>query len=242
MAPSWVRKPCTGRSASPDSPHEDLAPWLDTALTPHWIWPVPANPARRPGCGVTPHGSRERGHRHAVRVLPRRRTVSGGQPALVGVRRTQREGRNRLPASRRRRGGPGLPDSQYARPLQVLSHATYSCRGVRTSTESTYYTPRSGSGAFNAGTLRWTCALRGYCHPDRMSPSTQSGSPGKSRGTYFGSSPRGPLHAEIPQLTTSAGSTCHEWTSCPRVRASDSSVEPTDTRAPQIAAVCRPRQ
>ncbi|MFL6133677.1 MAG: N,N-dimethylformamidase beta subunit family domain-containing protein, partial [Nocardioidaceae bacterium] len=97
------------------------------------------------------------------------------------------------------------PIRSTPRPLQVLSHATYSCRGVRTSTESTYYTTRSGSGAFNAGTLRWTCALRGYCHPDRMSPSTQSGSPGKSRGTYFGSSPRGPLHAEIPQLTTSAG-------------------------------------
>src|SRR3954453_11455908 len=102
------------------------------------------------------------------------------------------------------------PIRSTPRPLQVLSHATYSCRGVRTSTESTYYTTRSGSGAFNAGTLHWTCALRGYCHPDRMSPSTQSGSPGKSRGTYFGSSPRGPLHAEIPQLTTSAGATCHE--------------------------------
>lgn len=64
------------------------------------------------------------------------------------------------------------PIPSTPRPLEVLSHATYSCLGVRTSAESTYYTTRSGAGAFNAGTLRWSCAVRGYCHPYRMSPST----------------------------------------------------------------------
>lgn len=60
------------------------------------------------------------------------------------------------------------PIPSTPRPLQVLAHATYDCRGARTSTESTYYTTASGAGVFNAGTLRWTCALRGRCPPYRM--------------------------------------------------------------------------
>lgn len=49
------------------------------------------------------------------------------------------------------------------RPLQILSHASYSCRGVTTSTQSVYYTTRSGAGVFAAGTLRWGCALIDAC-------------------------------------------------------------------------------
>lgn len=60
------------------------------------------------------------------------------------------------------------PVASTPRPLQILAHATYNCRGVRTSTESTYYTTHSGAGVFNAGTLRWICAVRGYCKPYRM--------------------------------------------------------------------------
>ena len=51
------------------------------------------------------------------------------------------------------------------RPLQVLSSADYDCDGVPTSTQSVYYTARSGAGVFTAGTLRWTCALVGRCRP-----------------------------------------------------------------------------
>ena len=49
------------------------------------------------------------------------------------------------------------------RPMRILSHVGYSCRGVSTSAQSTYYTTRSGAGVFAAGTLRWTCALAGRC-------------------------------------------------------------------------------
>jgi hypothetical protein len=57
--------------------------------------------------------------------------------------------------------GPGSP-----RPLQVLSHTTYSCGGVPTSSQSVYYTVPSGAGVFTAGTLRWGCALIDACeHP-----------------------------------------------------------------------------
>ncbi|RYP85378.1 hypothetical protein EKO23_12940 [Nocardioides guangzhouensis] len=55
------------------------------------------------------------------------------------------------------------PHRSTPRPLQVLSHSTFSCRGVVTSTQSVYYTTRSGAGVFNAGTLRWGCALVDTC-------------------------------------------------------------------------------
>lgn len=58
------------------------------------------------------------------------------------------------------------------RPLQVLAHSTYDCDGAPTSTEATYYTTRSGAAVFDAGTLRWTCALRGHCHPYTLPRST----------------------------------------------------------------------
>lgn len=55
------------------------------------------------------------------------------------------------------------PDGRLPRPLQVLSHSPYSCRGVTTSTQSVYYTSPSGAGVFNAGTLRWGCAMVDRC-------------------------------------------------------------------------------
>ena len=64
---------------------------------------------------------------------------------------------------------PGTP-----RPLQVLAHVGYDCRGVSTSAQSVYYTVPSGAGVFNAGTLRWTCALRGRCGPVDLTPETRA--------------------------------------------------------------------
>jgi hypothetical protein len=49
------------------------------------------------------------------------------------------------------------------RPLEVLSHTSYGCRGVTTTSQSVYYTTRSGAGVFSAGTLRWDCALADRC-------------------------------------------------------------------------------
>jgi hypothetical protein len=57
-------------------------------------------------------------------------------------------------------------NARTPRPMEVLSHASYSCRGVPTSAQAVYYTTRSGAGVFNAGTLRWGCALVDRCeHP-----------------------------------------------------------------------------
>jgi len=47
--------------------------------------------------------------------------------------------------------------------LQVLGRATYSCRGVETTGQTTWYTTRSGAGVFASGTLRWTCSLTRDC-------------------------------------------------------------------------------
>jgi hypothetical protein len=55
------------------------------------------------------------------------------------------------------------PDRQLPRPLQVLSHTPYDCRGATTSAQSVYYTTPSGSGVFTAGTLRWGCAMIDSC-------------------------------------------------------------------------------
>ena len=55
------------------------------------------------------------------------------------------------------------PDEHEPHPLQVLSHAAYSCRGDATTSQSVYYTVPSGAGVFTAGTLRWGCALVDLC-------------------------------------------------------------------------------
>jgi hypothetical protein len=57
------------------------------------------------------------------------------------------------------------PVPSTPRPLQVVAHVRYSCGGVETSAQSVYYTAASGAGVFNAGTLRWTCALSARCGP-----------------------------------------------------------------------------
>ena len=55
------------------------------------------------------------------------------------------------------------PGRSTPRPLEVVAHTTYSCGGVTTSAQAVYYTTTSGAGVFNAGTLRWTCALGTRC-------------------------------------------------------------------------------
>jgi hypothetical protein len=55
------------------------------------------------------------------------------------------------------------PVASTPHPLQILSYLPYSCDGVPTSTESTYYTTPSGAGVIDFGTQRWTCALRKRC-------------------------------------------------------------------------------
>ena len=39
---------------------------------------------------------------------------------------------------------------------------------MNTSAQSSYYTTASGAAVLNIGTLRWTCALVGRCHPYQL--------------------------------------------------------------------------
>lgn len=55
------------------------------------------------------------------------------------------------------------PVPSTPRPLQVLANQPYSCRGVGTSAQATYYTAASGAGVLDVGTLQWTCALVDRC-------------------------------------------------------------------------------
>ena len=56
------------------------------------------------------------------------------------------------------------PNASTPRPMEVLSHSPYSLpRRHRRRAQSVYYTTDSGAGVFNAGTLRWGCALVDRC-------------------------------------------------------------------------------
>jgi hypothetical protein len=47
------------------------------------------------------------------------------------------------------------------RPIEIVSHSPLTCRGVRSFSDSAYYTHSSGAGVFNAGTMRWVRSLSG---------------------------------------------------------------------------------
>jgi len=55
------------------------------------------------------------------------------------------------------------PISSTPRRLEVLSYVAYACDGVPTSSESTYYTTRSGAGVIDFGTEEWACAVKPRC-------------------------------------------------------------------------------
>ncbi|HTJ66307.1 MAG TPA: N,N-dimethylformamidase beta subunit family domain-containing protein [Actinospica sp.] len=67
---------------------------------------------------------------------------------------------------------PGLVGPEYDRvvdiattphPIEVLSHSPLTCSGQGSYQESAYYTVASGAGVFDAGTMRWECALGSQC-------------------------------------------------------------------------------
>jgi hypothetical protein len=67
---------------------------------------------------------------------------------------------------------PGLVGPEYDRvvdisttphPIEVLSHSALTCDGHSSYQESAYYTAASGAGVFDAGTMRWECALGSQC-------------------------------------------------------------------------------
>jgi hypothetical protein len=55
------------------------------------------------------------------------------------------------------------PDRHSPHPLEILSDSPYDCLGTPTTSQSVYYTTRSGAGVFASGTLRWGCALDDTC-------------------------------------------------------------------------------
>ena len=118
------------------------------------------------------------------------------------------------PGPGRSGGRPGLPGPALPRPLQVLSHSPYSCRGSTTTTQSVYYTAGSGAGVFTAGTLRWGCAMIDRVRAPagrRTQEFTRIG----DRHSGDGVRP-GPVGAWHPARTTSRSSTCPLSTRSPR--------------------------
>lgn len=88
------------------------------------------------------------------------------------------------------------PDERLPRPLQVLSHSPYSCRGVTTTTQSVYYTAGSGAGVFAAGTLRWGCAMVDRCERPLGSATREFAR--TVTGTLVTEFARGPVGARHP--------------------------------------------
>ncbi|MYS58200.1 hypothetical protein GTW54_05185 [Streptomyces sp. SID5468] len=67
-------------------------------------------------------------------------------------------------------GFPNLVGTEYdrvnsgaatPRPIQIVAHSRLVCRGVRSYSDSAYYTVASGAGVFNTGTMRWVESLTG---------------------------------------------------------------------------------
>lgn len=59
------------------------------------------------------------------------------------------------------RVNPGFPT---CRPITVFAHSKVVCKGVRSFSDSAYYTHAGGAGVLNVGTMHWTAAL------DRFNP------------------------------------------------------------------------
>ena len=112
-------------------------------------------------------------------------------PGWWGFRGTGLRRGDRLPGLVGPEADRVYPDATSPRPLQVLSHSPYSCRGVMTSAQSVYYTTPSGSGVFNAGTLRWGCALVARC--DRELPASTTRFTRRVTGTIVRGFARGPV-------------------------------------------------
>src|SRR5207253_1999332 len=55
------------------------------------------------------------------------------------------------------------PAYNTPRPIAVLSHSPVTCHGRPSFADSSYYTVPSGAGVFDAGTMRWVCALGDGC-------------------------------------------------------------------------------
>jgi hypothetical protein len=53
------------------------------------------------------------------------------------------------------------PGSPVPRPIEVTAHSPLTCRGVRSYSDSAYYTHPSGAGVFATGTMRWVRSMNG---------------------------------------------------------------------------------
>ncbi len=51
------------------------------------------------------------------------------------------------------------PVHPVPRPIEVLAHSPLTCRGIRSYSDSAYYTHSGGAGVFNTGTMRWVQSL-----------------------------------------------------------------------------------
>jgi hypothetical protein len=83
------------------------------------------------------------------------------------------------------------------RPLEILAHSPGVCSGRHTYADTSYHVEKSGAGVFDAGTMRWVCALR-HCGPK----TDASSGPILSRATLnilraFAVGPAGKAHPAV---------------------------------------------
>ena len=182
---STGRPPCATSSSGPATPGPTSPSWAPTPCTGGCGWrPAPTGPARRgrrlPALRP-PRPAVRAGVRRGDGALPRRRPsprpehdLLGMQyecypvdtdyvvasPRLVGFRGTGVRRGDHVPGLVGPEADRVYPDGRLPRPLQVLSHSPYSCRGVTTTTQSVYYTPAPGPGCSTpapcAGGARWS--------------------------------------------------------------------------------------
>lgn len=93
------------------------------------------------------------------------------------------------------------PIDSTPHPLQILSNTAYNCGGVPTSTQSTYYTTKSGAGVIGFGSERWPCALKLRC--SEMGPESNKFARQVTRNV-FAEFAKGPAGARFPAVDNMA--------------------------------------
>jgi N,N-dimethylformamidase beta subunit-like protein len=51
------------------------------------------------------------------------------------------------------------PAYPVPKPIEILAHSPLTCRGIRSYSDTAYYTHTGGAGVFNTGTMRWVQSL-----------------------------------------------------------------------------------
>jgi hypothetical protein len=94
------------------------------------------------------------------------------------------------------------PGYETPRPIAVLAHSPVTCHGRPSFADTSYYTVPSGAGVFDAGTMRWVCALGGGCTRVGVDAAATAFVQDVTKALLqgFATGPAGKLHAAVDNV------------------------------------------